>query len=319
MKILLTGATGFIGSCLLPMLVEGGHQVVQLVRYTAGGRYRFYDRKDVVFADLRDRETVADVVHRVAPQAIIHLAAPSAVSFSFINPSDVVSNIVLGTISLAEAARQVQGLELFIHASSSEVYGSTMVHPTPETATLGATSPYAVAKIAAEEYLRVLHRSYGFPVLIMRPFNTYGRALVGNSHFVVERAITQALTQGRIQLHDPRPLREFIFRNDHVQGYVLAVAAYQRGVRLAGEAINLALGQAYSISEMSHRVAEIVTAVTGRPIEVDFKAFPDRPMDIPILLGDGSKARELLGWQPQFDLNAGLRQAVEEWQLVLNR
>ena len=240
-------------------------------------------------------------------------------SFSFVNPLDVANTIHLGTIALAEAARQCDNLQLFIFASSSEVYGRATVFPTPETSPLGATSPYAVAKIAAEEQLRVMGQSYGFPFLIIRPFNTFGRALVGSQHFVVERAIVQALLEGHIRLHDPRPHRAFIFRSDHVQGYLQAIARHRQGTLLAGETINLASGVCYSIAEMAQMVAQPVGRVSGREVTVEFSQVPDRPLDIPRLQGDGRKARELLGWTPQYSLEDGLAKAVEEWASLLNK
>jgi len=316
MKILVTGSTGFIGSELVRRLREQDHEVIEMVRYVAGGRYSYYDRKDVVFADLRDRETVEEAVARTQPRIIIHLAAQSAVSYSFINPSDVGATNYLGTVALAEAARRLDNLELFIFAGTSEMYGRATRHPTPEDEPWGATSPYAASKIAAGEFLKVLHQSYGFPSLIMLPFNTYGRALIGNSHYVVERAITQALTEHKIYLHDPRPYREFIFRDDHVNGYVRAIRTHEAGVPLAGRCINLASGRSYTIREMAEVVATAVLTQTGVKVPIEFTEVPDRPLDILKLEGDGTLAGTLLGWHPRYSLHQGLDQAVMEWRLT---
>ena len=221
LKILLTGSTGFIGSRLAERIDEmGGHELHRLIRYTAGGRWNFYAGAGVHFADLRDPDAVKAVVNQVQPQVIIHLAADSAVAFSFQRPRDVFMVNALGTIALAEAATELKDFKMFVHASTSEVYGNQGHFPIEEDARLNATSPYAAAKIAAEEYLRVQNLSYGLPILIVRPFNTYGRAPIGNQHFVVERAIVQALKEHRINLHNPEPRRDFLFREDHVQFYV---------------------------------------------------------------------------------------------------
>ena len=318
MKVLVTGATGFIGSELVKRLRKQRHDVVSLVRYTAGGRYDYYGRGDVVMADLRDRETLDARVREVDPQVVFHLAAQSAVAYSFQNPVDVHCTNLLGTIALAEAARKCPALRLFVHASTSEVYGRATVFPTPEDHPLGATSPYAVSKIAAEEYLRVLMGMGALPVTIVRPFNSYGRALVGNSHFVVERAITQALQGGKVHLHNPEPRRDFMFRDDHVAGYGLIMNAVDEGRDLAGETINLTTGLSYRIDEMTMAVAEAVRRLMGKEVICHFHREPDRPLDISRLEGDATRAWEVLGWVPEDSLETGIAKAVEEWASVLN-
>lgn len=311
MLILLTGSTGFIGSRLVGELREAGHTVHELVRYLAGGRYHYYDRDNVHFADLRDADSVRSVVHKVEPELLIHLAAESAVSYSFSRPHEVLAVNTAGTMALADAAADVH-VGLFIHASSSEVYGNQTQFPTPEDARLNATSPYAVAKIAAEEYLRVVAAARGLKVLIMRPFNTYGRALIGNRHFVVERAICQALECGAISLHNPRPLRDFLFRDDHVSAYKNAV---ERWGALAGQTINVASGCSWNIHSMAWAVARL----TGPETTVSFGETPDRPHDIDRLEGDPTRARELLHWKPQYELTSGLSRAMTEWKRALAR
>lgn len=323
MRILMTGSTGFIGSALYPKLIEREHKVWELVRYVSGGRYDFYDKSNRLFADLRDRDAVRRAVLEVKPDVLIHLAAQSAVSWSFTHPEEVTSVNLAGTQALADALLEL-GRGHFVHASTSEVYGRVTKFPTPESEPLSATSPYAVSKIAAEEYLRVLHQTQGLPITIVRPFNTYGRALVGNRHFVVERAITQALTTGMIKLHDPRPERDFVFREDHVRGYLHVLEHLDK---TNGEAINLTSGKCWSIRGMAETVALYVEgyqkhrfkALTdfAPRITVEFSEVPDRPLDIDKLQGNNTKARELIKWVPGWSFSAGIRRAVEEWAAVL--
>ena len=315
MRILLTGSTGFIGSRLAVCLREREHEVWELVRYVSGGRYAFYDRPNHVFADLRDPEQLRKVVATAKPEVVIHLAAESAVSFSFDHPREVQMVNFLGTIELARAAQEV-GVKHFIFASTSEVYGRAKVFPLTEDEPLGATSPYAVSKIAAEEYLRVLMYTDRFPATIMRPFNTFGRALVRNPHFVVERAITQALEKGKIELHDPEPWRDFMFREDHVAGYLAVVENWPRVV---GQTFNLCTGGSWQIRQMAETVARLVKAQTGRSVEVVFSERPDRPLDIPRLHGSSEKIQKALGWSPRFGFEEGLERAVFEWRQVLSK
>ena len=315
MRILITGSTGFIGSRLAVLLRERGWEVHELVRYVSGGRYAYYDRPHRVFADLKDPEEIRRAVYGAKPEVIIHLGAESAVAFSFDHPREVQVVNFLGTLDLARAAQEV-GVKHFIHASSSEVYGRVKVFPVTEDQPLGATSPYAVSKIAAEEYLRMLMFADHFPATIVRPFNTFGRALVRNPHFVVERAITQALEKGKIELHDPNPWRDFMFREDHVAGYLAVVENWNRAV---GETFNLCTGGSWQIRQMAETVARMVKAQTGREVEVSFAEAGDRPLDIPKLQGSSDKIRQALGWAPRLGFEEGLERAVWEWRQVLSK
>lgn len=251
-------------------------------------------------------------VQTVKPEAIIHLGATTAVSFSFLNPADVMHVNAVGTVHLAEAAREFE-VEQMLMASTSEYYGIQKEFPIKEDAVPNATSPYAVSKIAAENYLWLIHKLYNFPVTIMRPYNSFGRALVANKHYAVERAITGALENGVINLHNPKPVREFIFRDDHVEGYISALG----NKKAIGEAFNLCYGVGWTIEEMASKVAEIVERKNGKPVKVEFLREPDRPLDIPVLWGDPTKAKNVLGWKPKYNLETGLEKAIDEWRQVL--
>jgi len=315
MKVLLTGSTGFIGTALLPMLREAGHDVYELVRYVSGGRYDYYDREQRYFADLRDREAVRKAVIQCQPEVIIHLAAQTAVSFSFLNPVDVMETNFVSVVNLAEIAREV-GVKQFIHASTSEVYGKAIVFPIQETNPLEATSPYAIAKIAGEKYLWLIHEIYSFPVTIMRPFNSFGRAKGGisNRHYVIERAICQALLEKHIHLHNPDPVRDFLFRDDHCLGYVKAVGQESS----IGQAINLCTMRGVTIKQMTEIVADIASYYLKEKVEVSFDLQPDRPKDIDCLIGSNIKAGLYLSWYPHYSLEQALEIALKEWKEVLH-
>ena len=314
-KVLITGSTGFIGSRLAVLLREQGWDVWEMVRYVSGGRYAYYQRQNRVFADLKDPEMVRLAVAQVKPEVIINLGAESAVAFSFEHPREVQVTNFLGTVDMAKAALEV-GVKHFVQASTSEVYARATVFPITEDMPLGATSPYAVSKIASEEIIRVFMHTDHLPATILRPFNTYGRGLIRNPHFVVERAITQALEEGKIHLHDPAPWRDFLFREDHVAAYLAVLENWNRAV---GEIFNVTTGQTWQIRQMAEAVARIVQAQTGRRVEVTFEERPDRPWDIPKLHGSSEKIQKALGWKPRYDLEAGLEQAVHEWRMVLSK
>ena len=315
MKILVTGASGFIGSALVPELRARGHEVWEARRYSAG-RFDFWDRPHQVLFDLRDACEVRSAVVKIRPDAIIHLGAMSAVSYSFEHPQEVADVNYMGTVRLADAAREVGAW--FIFAATSECYGRGKYHyPVTEDAPHGGTSPYAAAKIAAVEYLRTMEATYKVPVTILFPFNTIGRALVppkGNRHFVVERAITQALETGRIELHDARPRRDFLFRTDHVRGYMAVV---DHPDEAKGQGFNLCTGECWTIDQMAQHVMKTVGEEYGKSVTVTFAAHPDRPLDIPILHGSNRKARDVLGWTPLYNIAGGIERAVKEWAKVL--
>lgn len=308
MRILVTGATGFIGSELVPLLRQRGDTVIEAARYAAG-RFNFYDPDRRVLFDLRDAQETREAVMAAKPDVIIHLAAQSAVAYSFTHPQEVNEVNYMGTVRLADAARTVGAW--FIMAGSSEIFGrADSQFPLTEEQPMGGTSPYAASKIAAIEYLHVLEKTYGLPVTIMAPFNTIARAPVNNRHFVVERAITQAIEEQHINLHDPRPARDFLFRTDHAAAYVAALAHREEAV---GQMFNICTGGAVSIVEMAQLVANYVGRRLGLPVGVEFSKEPDRPLDIARLQGSNAKAKRLLGWTPQYTIEQALERAADEW------
>ena len=221
----------------------------------------------------------------------------------------------MGTMNVAEACLKV-GAHL-IHASTSEFYGKQTEFPILETATPYPLSPYAVAKVAAEEYIRYLARIEDLKYTIIRPYNTFNRSRVNKPYFVVERAITQALTEGHIHLYTPTPIRDLLDRDSHVDAYVKCLEALERGRRIDGEAVNIGRGSGVTIEEMVTLVAGIVEGETGDPVDVSWDMAPDRPHDIQTLICSNEKAKRLLDWEPLYSLEDGLRIAVKEWREVL--
>ena len=311
-KILVTGASGFIGSALVKKLEENGHSVYGFYRYMSDDRYDFYKPENIIFGDIRDREAVQRAVGESKPDTVIHLAAITPVSYSFSHPLEVSEANYLGTINIAHACLE-NNIEHLIHASTSEVYGTQEIVPTPEDAKLNPNSPYAVAKVAAEEYLKMLDDVYGLNYTIIRPFNTFGRANVRKRYYVVERAITQALEKNEIRLYSSKPKRVFLFRDDHVENY-LCVVGNKKAYK---QTINISTDRAYSIEEMAKVVAETVYKMTGKRPRIKFDERPDRPYEIPVLWGTNEKAKRLLGWEPKYDIHEGIKKATKEWKKVL--
>ena len=305
-KVLVTGSTGFIGKELVSKLMKNGYSIVALERYVTG-RYTLdeNDKVELHNANLTDHISVRKIIKETQPEYVIHLAAISPVSFSYDHYVEVTNVNYLGTINLAEACyREVPNFKQFIFAGTSEEYGMTLQDPKQklkENSELSPNSPYAVAKVASDLYLRYMHLAYNFPYTILRPYNTYGRK--DNVHFFMERAITQMLNQNDVYLGDPDAVRDWLYVDDHVEGYLKAMG----NKRAIGESIQLCTGKGYTTKE----TAEIIARLTNFKGQIHWNSTQRRPLDAKVLIGDNSKAKEILGWEPAVSLEEGLKKTIE--------
>lgn len=304
MKVIVTGGSGFIGGELLPKLTELGHDIYSLERYVTG-RYVLTPRTIKIFGDLRDGFSIRKLVKEMQPEAVIHLASISPVAYSYDHPQEVLEVNTLGTINLAEAClREVHNFRHFLYAGTSEEYGNHDKFPINEDAELRPNSPYSVSKVAADKYLQYMHAAYGFPVTILRPFNTYGRK--DNTHFVVERALTQMLRDDVVRLGDPTPIRDFLYVEDHVNAYLTCLD----NEKAVGGIFNFCSSRGVSIKEL----IDLIAKLTGFRGEIIWNSIPSRPLDIKKLIGSYDKARRTLGWGPKYTLEEGLKKTVDFWR-----
>ena len=308
-KILLTGATGFIGQELLERLLIG-YEVHTLERYVTGRYSLFAGNAIRHYANLADYAAVRGIVREVKPDIAIHLAAISAVSFSYEHPIEVSEANYVGSVNLAEACyRELPDFRQFITASTSEVYGTYLKDPKQsltEDSPLEPNSPYAVAKVGFEYYLQYMRKAYGFPMTIMRPFNTYGRKT--NRHFFIESVITQMLAdpEGKVYLGDPDAIRDWLYVDDHVEGYLKAIG----NQNAIGEVFNLCTDTVYTTKE----TAELIADLTDFKGEIIWRTTQPRPLDAHILRGDCQKAQKKLGWTPRYSLKEGLEKTIGYWR-----
>lgn len=313
MRIFVTGMTGFLGFKLGEKLIERGHVLGTLARNVATSDRPIAsntesmirgERKNGIayyYGDLTDYLNIYDSLSDFKPDVIIHLAAQTSVAYSFTHTTEVFNVNFLGAVNMAEAARRaLPNLKRFIFSGSVEEYGIQTKFPTKETAELRAASPYGVAKIAAEKHLKYLYEAYGFPSIIFRNANSYGRKY--NHQFVIESIIHQ-MYHGKspIKLGDPTPVRDFVFESDLLAAYILAAETNNK--KVLGESINIGTSKAISVRDLANKIAKI----TGYRGKIQWNSFPKRALEIPRLQVDNSKAKKLLGWKPKISLDEGLR------------
>ena len=307
-KALVTGAGGFIGSHLVERLVRDGARVRALCRYNSRNEHGALDwlspevvsEVDVQLGELRDMESVMRAVEGV--EVVFHLGAQIAIPYSYVNARDYFETNVLGTLNVAQAAL-AHGVERVVQTSTSEVYGTAQTVPITEEHPLEAQSPYAASKIGADKLMDSFHRSHGLPVVVLRPFNTYGPRQ--SARAVIPTIISQALAGPQLRLGSTDPRRDLTFAEDTAAGFVAAATAPEAAV---GRTVQLGTGESVSVGE----IVELVGELLGVALEVETDAARVRPeaSEVRVLISDPSRARELLGWEPSVPLRDGLERTL---------
>jgi len=309
-KILVTGADGFIGSHLTEALVRAGHDVRAFVLYNSFNSWGWLDRcgADVkgrfeVFAgDVRDPNGVRTAMKGC--DAVLHLAALIAIPYSYHSPDTYVDTNIKGTLNIVQAARDL-GVRRVVQTSTSEVYGTARFVPITEDHPLQGQSPYSASKIGADQIAMSFQASFGTPVTLLRPFNTYGPRQ--SARAVIPTIITQiAAGQRRIKLGAVHPTRDFNFVSDTVAGFVAALYAE----RAVGEVINLGSNFEISIGDTARAIAEVMGVTIE--IETDDQRLRPENSEVERLWASNTKARELLGWQPAYGGRDGFLRGLTE-------
>jgi dTDP-glucose 4,6-dehydratase len=296
-KILITGADGFIGSHLTEALVRAGYDVRAFVLYNSFNSWGWLDRcsDDVkgrfeVFAgDVRDPNGVRTAMKDC--DAVLHLAALIAIPYSYHSPDTYIDTNIKGTLNIVQAARDL-GVRRVVQTSTSEVYGTARFVPITEDHPLQGQSPYSASKIGADQIAMSFHASFGTPVTLLRPFNTYGPRQ--SARAVIPTISPVAAGQRRIKLGAVHPTRDFSFVSDTVAGFMAALTSE----RAVGEVINLGSNFEISIGDTARAIAQVM----GASIEIvtdDQRLRPEKS-EVERLWASNAKASELLGWQPQY-------------------
>lgn len=309
-KILVTGADGFIGSHLTESLVRAGYSVRAFVFYNSYNSWGWIDdlpeeiKKSIeIFAgDIRDPHGVNEAVQ--GSDAVLHLAALIAIPYSYNSPDTYIDTNVRGTLNILQACRKT-GVKRIIHTSTSEVYGTARFVPITEEHPLQGQSPYSASKIGADQLAYSFYSSFDLPVVIARPFNTYGPRQ--SARAVIPTVITQISNGERqLKLGATTPTRDFSYVQDTVDAFI---ATLRSDVGL-GEVVNFGNNFEISIGELVTLIAEKMNL----EVEITSDAERIRPVNSEVerLWADNSKARELFGWSPKYAGRDGLARGLQK-------
>ena len=307
-RILVTGADGFIGSHLTEELVRQGHAVRAFVLYNSFNSWGWLEncspdvkaKFEVFSGDIRDPHGVK--IAMMDCDVVLHLAALIAIPYSYHSPDTYVDTNVKGTLNVLQAAREL-GVKKVVHTSTSEVYGTARFVPITEEHPLQGQSPYSATKIAADQLAYSFFASFGVPVVIARPFNTYGPRQ--SARAVIPTIITQiAKGQRQIKLGAVSPTRDFSFVKDTVAGYI-AILNSDKGL---GEVVNLGSNFEISIGETAQLIAEVMNFQIE--ILTDESRMRPENSEVERLWADNAKAKELFAWQPEYGGREGFKRGL---------
>jgi len=305
-KVVVTGAGGFIGSHLTERLLELGAHVTAFVHYSCRSfngwleeKAIYHDNLAIVSGDIRDPFQINELLDEA--DTVFHLAALIGIPFSYKAVQSYLETNLNGTLNILEAAKS-RKLRRVIVTSTSEVYGTAIQTPMSEKHPLQAQSPYSASKIAADMLAYSYACAFETPVTIVRPFNTYGPRQ--SARAVIPTIIQQALSCKTIKLGDLKPIRDFNFVSDTVEGFIKAA---QNGI--TGETYNLATGKGVRIGEILETVARILKI----DFSPEFEEIRKRPpsSEVMCLIGDASKAAKELDWQPKVKFEEGIKKTIE--------
>ena len=309
-KVLVTGADGFIGSHLVEALVRDGHQTRALVVYNSLNSWGWLDRippetraeVEVISGDIRDGQCVEQAM--AGCDAVLHLAALIAIPYSYRAPASYVETNITGTLNVVQAAQRL-GTSRVICTSTSEVYGTAQFVPITEEHPLNAQSPYAATKVAADQLALSFHRSFGTPVTVLRPFNTYGPRQ--SARAVIPTIISQiAAGHRQIKLGALTPTRDFTFVRDTAQGFIQAMNCEA----VLGRVVNIGSGFEISIADTVCAIAEAM----GLDVEVlpDPTRMRPEASEVERLFAGVDLAKSLFDWAPDYGGRDGFLRGLAE-------
>jgi NAD dependent epimerase/dehydratase len=306
-KVLVTGASGFIGSHLTEELVKLGANVRAFIHYNSRNSYGnleflpkdLLSRIEICASDITDPFSVAKAVEGC--DVVFHLAALIAIPYSYRAPSSYVATNISGTLNVMQACL-AHRVEKVIHTSTSETYGTAIYSPIDEKHPLQGQSPYSASKIGADKIAESFFCSFGLPVATIRPFNTFGPRQ--SARAVIPTIVSQALASDTIRLGSLTPVRDFNYVKDTVAGFILIAQSDQS----IGQVINIGSGREITIGELAEKIIKNIGG--SKHIETDTTRVRPENSEVMKLLCDSTKASALLGYTPMRTIDEGLAETI---------
>lgn len=306
-NVLITGAGGFIGSTLAEKCVELGCNVKAFVHYNSQNHWgwleesKYRNEMEVLAGDVRDYDSLYSVMNGC--DSVFHLAALIGIPYSYLSPHAYIQANVLGTYNVLQASKE-QGIENIHVTSTSETYGTAQYVPIDENHPLVGQSPYAATKIAADQLAISYHRSFGLPVKIVRPFNTYGPRQ--SARAIIPTVISQLLSNKRtLKVGNLHPTRDLTFVSDTAEGFI----EIAKSDKLFGEVTNIGLNEEISIKELIMKIREIMNS--DAEIITEQERIRPSESEVERLLCDNSKIMKYTEWRPKYELDKGLEETID--------
>ena len=307
MKVLVTGADGFIGSHLTESLLAEGYDVRALSQYNSFNYWGWLEdiqqtaNLEIVCGDVRDQAYCREICKGI--DVIFHLAALIAIPYSYIAPKSFIDTNIKGTLNICQAAKDCNIKRILI-TSTSEVYGTAQYVPIDERHPLQPQSPYSASKIGADAIAMSFYNAYQLPVTIVRPFNTYGPRQ--SARAVIPTIITQIANGNKeIKIGDTTPTRDFNYVKDICNGFIL-LAKCNKAI---GETVNIGSNNEISIKELFILIKDIMHSDVN--LIVDEQRLRPEHSEVFRLMCDNTKIKELTGYEPQYPLREGIEKTVE--------
>ena len=309
MNILIKGACGFIGSHLVEKLVKGNHNVRAFTFYNSRNSHGWLDDidskilkdLDLISGDIRDYDLLYKQTKKI--DVIVHLAALISIPYSYHAVKSYIDTNITGTYNVLNSAR-ANNVSKTIITSTSEVYGTAQSVPIKENHLLNAQSPYAASKIAADQLALSFYKSYGLPVTIIRPFNTFGPRQ--SARAIIPTIVTQLLKEKVIRLGNLTPTRDFTYIEDTVKAFISAI----KTKKISGEVINI--GSKFEISIKD--ILKIINKDYGYNFDfkIDKKRVRNKNSEVYRLYASNAKAEKILKWIPKYSGLGGFKKALEK-------
>ncbi len=301
-RILVTGGAGFIGSEVVSQLIKKNAMVTVLDNFSSGKKQYLPKKKNlkIIKGDITDEKVISRAVKD--QEFVIHLAALPFIPDSFYYPADFFNVNTTGSVNLLWKSIQSKTVTRFVHISTSEVYGTAQHAPMDENHPTAPHSTYAVSKLAGDRVAFTLHKENGFPIVIIRPFNSYGPQYT--QPYIIPEIMNQLLIgKKELTLGNIDATRDFTYVSDTADAIIRSLDSK----KAIGEIINVGSGNEISIKDLAFKIFK----VAKKKIKIRYDEGRERPFDVNRLICDNKKALRLLGWKPKINMDQGLKKLFQ--------